>query len=113
MINTLVERSKLSPEQAARAIDDDFMPIYTAHFGELEVKLAAIWAKHFTPAEIQGLRDSVKDPSPQHQEVFKGTSLGRKVHRRTARHQSRIGFGGTGRGVPRRARPSSSMGLTW
>ena len=78
MINTLVERSKLSPEQAARAIDDDFMPIYTAHFGELEVKLAAIWAKHFTPAEIQGLRDSVKDPSPQHQEVFKSTSLGRK-----------------------------------
>ena len=78
MINTLVERSKLTPQQAAHVIDEDFMPIYKARFGDLEVKLAAIWAKHFTPAEIEGLRDIVKDHSPEHQEIFKGTSLGRK-----------------------------------
>jgi len=78
MINTLVERSKLTPQQATRVVDEDFMPIYQAHFGEFETKLAAIWAKHFTPAEITGLRDILKDPSPQHQEIFKGTSLGRK-----------------------------------
>lgn len=78
MINILVERSKLTPQQATRAIDEDFMPIYKAHFGELELKLAAIWAKHFTPAEIAGLRDIAKDQSPEHQEIFKGTSLGRK-----------------------------------
>ena len=69
MINTLVERSKLTPQQATRVVDEDFMPIYQAHFGEFETKLAAIWAKHFTPAEITGLRDILKDPSPQHQEM--------------------------------------------
>jgi hypothetical protein len=78
MINTLVERGKLSPKDAERAIDQYFMPIYVAHFGELEVKLAAIWAAHFTPAEIQGLREIAKNPSPEHEELFKSTSLGRK-----------------------------------
>ncbi len=78
MINALVERSKLSSGDATRAIDEYFMPAYVAHYGELERKLAAIWAQHFTPAEIAGLRDIAKDQTPEHQEVFRETSLGRK-----------------------------------
>lgn len=71
-------RHGLSPSQLDRLVDGIVMPEFQAHFPELETVVAEIWSSRFSRAELAELLAFVRGRTPERQQQFIASTLGKK-----------------------------------